>query len=256
MMLLRSAAAAQKTADEALAAAMTAKQPPSVLARKAATAERANNRLQKAAVEYAATDAGSAGYERTIAGAEAAGETALAADGRRILAKGLGRRDEADRVHAQWKAHRPPGEAVVPCPGCGAAATENHTCTATTTSKRPAAVGAGPQVLVTIPHPDTMRADRENAQCGKCGQFMAGGHHCPVTGTDVEVLAWHTDGSPALIKQTRDGVPTDGDDRSPAMMRGRGGALPTSSCPPRLQTLPDILWIAAESASHEVRREE
>ena len=216
--LLQSASTAKKTADEALAAAMTTKEPPSALARKAATAERANSRLQKAAVEYAATDAGRAGYERTIAAAEAAGDTALAADGRRILAKGLGHREDADRAHARWKANQQPGAAVTPYPGCGGPATEDHTCSATTTPKRPAAPNAGLPVVVTVPHPDTMRADRETAQCGRCGQFMAGGHHCPVTGTDIEVLAWHIDGSPALIKQTRDGVPTDGDDRSPAMI--------------------------------------
>ena len=111
---------------------MTANDPPSVLTRKAATAERANNRLQRAAVEYAATDAGRAGYERTIAAAEATGETALAADGRRILAKGLGRRDEADRAHARWKTNHRPGAAVIACPGCGGPATEDHTCSTTT----------------------------------------------------------------------------------------------------------------------------
>lgn len=253
---LVAARTAKRSADQALSQALGAGAPPADLAAKEQAASAAADRLMSASVEYAATNEGRTRFEQAAQKADAAGDFDGAADTRRLLAKGIARRAEADRAFEQWKKARADTDRDV-CPTCGGGAGDEHEC-----GKLDVQPQRTPGVHVLATHPNGAPAVVENyddsgrladggthaartvlredgsvqamihtpvsvgagrnigtgTNCPACGQFMGYEHDCPVAGGRVKVVAWHPNGAPGMITHSVDGQWADGAGGSPAQL--------------------------------------
>lgn len=127
--LLAAASAAKRDADRSFDAAFAEQAPPARLERAERAAERADQRLQKHAIEFAATDSGQQSYRNLIAKGEQNGNLDQVTAAQAILERGLRRRSEADRVYAEWKTANAAQRTPTPgCPSCGAPSTDDHEC--------------------------------------------------------------------------------------------------------------------------------